>query len=91
MPALGGCVGHNCRIGSGHIIYPARIIESDVVLFAKPAPNVITKTVTYANSDHHKYPNGTGHVARYHNDVSLKEEYQEDTASSNEVGPEPTE
>ncbi|HND50343.1 MAG TPA: hypothetical protein PLL95_17375, partial [Anaerolineales bacterium] len=33
-PVLGGAVGHNCRIGSGMIIYPARTIESDVVLAA---------------------------------------------------------
>jgi UDP-N-acetylglucosamine diphosphorylase / glucose-1-phosphate thymidylyltransferase / UDP-N-acetylgalactosamine diphosphorylase / glucosamine-1-phosphate N-acetyltransferase / galactosamine-1-phosphate N-acetyltransferase len=33
-PVLGGCVGHNCRIGAGLIIYPARMIESDVVLIA---------------------------------------------------------
>jgi carbonic anhydrase/acetyltransferase-like protein (isoleucine patch superfamily) len=33
-PVLGGCVGHNCRIGAGMIIYPARTIESDVVLIA---------------------------------------------------------
>jgi hypothetical protein len=29
---MGGCVGHNCRVGSGMIVYPARTIESDVVL-----------------------------------------------------------
>jgi carbonic anhydrase/acetyltransferase-like protein (isoleucine patch superfamily) len=33
-PVLGGCVGHNCRLGAGMIIFPARTIESDVVLFA---------------------------------------------------------
>ena len=26
-PVLGGCVGHNCRLGSGLIIFPARTIE----------------------------------------------------------------
>ena len=35
-PVLGGCVGHNCRIGAGMIIYPARTIESDVVLVCHP-------------------------------------------------------
>ena len=33
-PVLGGCVGHNCRLGAGMIVFPARTIESDVVLFA---------------------------------------------------------
>ena len=69
LPVIGGCVGHNCRIGSGHIIYPARSIESDVVLFAKPDRTVITKNVKYEDSDHHAYP-GQGHIAKYHdNDV----------------------
>lgn len=31
-PVLGGAVGHNCRIGAGMIVFPARTIESDVVL-----------------------------------------------------------
>ncbi len=51
---LGGCVGHNCRIGSGLIIYPARTIESDVVLFASPERRVIDNNVTFEESDHHK-------------------------------------
>ncbi len=62
---LGSCVGHNCRIGSGHIIFPARTIESDVVLFAKEDRTIIDKNVRYENSDHHRYPNQK-HVALYH-------------------------
>ena len=54
MPVLGGCVGHNCRLGSGLIVYPARTIESDVVLFASPERRVISKNITYEESDHHK-------------------------------------
>jgi carbonic anhydrase/acetyltransferase-like protein (isoleucine patch superfamily) len=53
-PVLGGCVGHNCRIGSGMVIYPARTIESDVVLFASPERRVIDRNVTFEDSDHHK-------------------------------------
>lgn len=53
-PVLGGCVGHNCRLGSGLVIYPARTIESDVVLFASAERRVIDKNVTYEHSDHHK-------------------------------------
>jgi len=52
-PVLGGCVGHNCRIGSGMIIYPARTVESDVVLFASQARRIIDKNITYEESDHH--------------------------------------
>jgi carbonic anhydrase/acetyltransferase-like protein (isoleucine patch superfamily) len=50
---LGGCVGHNCRLGSGLVIYPARMVESDVVLFATPARRVIKKNISYEESDHH--------------------------------------
>lgn len=53
-PVLGGCVGHNCRIGSGMILYPARTIESDVVLIASQERRVISKDVFYEDSDHHR-------------------------------------
>ena len=64
-PVLGGCVGHNCRIGSGMIIYPARTIESDVVLFASPERRVIAKNVAYEDSDHHKVKIGDKHQRLY--------------------------
>jgi carbonic anhydrase/acetyltransferase-like protein (isoleucine patch superfamily) len=53
-PVLGGCIGHNCRLGSGMIIFPARTIESDVVLFASQDRRVITHDIYYEESDHHK-------------------------------------
>ena len=53
-PVLGGCVGHNCRLGSGMIVFPARTIESDVVLFASGQRRVIERDVYYEESDHHK-------------------------------------
>ncbi len=58
MPVLGGCVGHNCRLGSGLIIYPARMVESDVILFASPERRVIPKNVKYQDSDHLKLKDG---------------------------------
>jgi UDP-N-acetylglucosamine diphosphorylase / glucose-1-phosphate thymidylyltransferase / UDP-N-acetylgalactosamine diphosphorylase / glucosamine-1-phosphate N-acetyltransferase / galactosamine-1-phosphate N-acetyltransferase len=51
-PVLGGCVGHNCRIGAGMIVYPARMIESDVILFASKERRVIDRDITYEDSDH---------------------------------------
>ncbi|HDQ72846.1 MAG TPA: multidrug transporter [Chloroflexi bacterium] len=42
---IGGCVGHHCHIGSGMVVYPARAIESDVVLFATPERRVIDRTI----------------------------------------------
>jgi carbonic anhydrase/acetyltransferase-like protein (isoleucine patch superfamily) len=52
MPVLGGCVGHNCFIGAGMVVYPARAIESDVILLASDERRVITRNVTYEDSDH---------------------------------------
>ena len=72
LPVIGGCVGHNCRIGSGHIIYPARTIDSDVVLYAKQENMVITKNIKYEDSDHHGYP-GHEHVPQYHKELSSPE------------------
>jgi len=59
MTVLGSCVGHHCRIGSGMVVYPARTIESDTVLVAKPQGQVIRKNVTYEESDIHDLPEGT--------------------------------
>lgn len=64
-PVLGGCVGHNCRLGSGMIIFPARTIESDVVLVASPERRVIQRDVKYEESDHHRYGFGDLHRRLY--------------------------
>jgi UDP-N-acetylglucosamine diphosphorylase / glucose-1-phosphate thymidylyltransferase / UDP-N-acetylgalactosamine diphosphorylase / glucosamine-1-phosphate N-acetyltransferase / galactosamine-1-phosphate N-acetyltransferase len=64
-PVLGGCVGHNCRIGAGMIVYPARTIESDVVLAASKERRVIDKDVKYEDSDHHKMRNSYLHKHLY--------------------------
>lgn len=53
-PVLGGCVGHNCRLGAGMIVFPARTIESDVVVFASKERRVIDRDLRFEDSDHHK-------------------------------------
>ncbi len=73
-PVLGGCVGHNCRIGSGLVIYPARTIESDVVLFASPERRVIQRDVMYEESDHHKLRNRHNHRQLYPRHREIVEE-----------------
>jgi acetyltransferase-like isoleucine patch superfamily enzyme len=70
LPVIGGCVGHNCRIGSGHVVFPARSIDSDVVLFAKQGRTIITKNVSFAESDHHDHPDA-GHIAMYHEEEEV--------------------
>lgn len=62
MPVLGGCVGHHCRLSSGLVFYPARTVESDVVLLADSGNHYITRDISYEESSHHnlvpasKYP-----------------------------------
>lgn len=60
---LGGAVGHNCRIGSGMVIFPGRMIESDVVLVASPQRRVISRSVSFEESDHHLV--GANHQRHY--------------------------
>ncbi|KAA3646170.1 MAG: multidrug transporter [Chloroflexi bacterium] len=64
-PVLGGCVGHNCRLGSGIIVSPARTIESDVVIVASNTRRVITKDVNYEDSDHHHLRGAELHPRQY--------------------------
>jgi acetyltransferase-like isoleucine patch superfamily enzyme len=65
-PVMGGCVGHNCRIGSGMIVYPSRTIESDVVLAASKERRVIDRDITFEESDHHHLKFAHLHQTPYH-------------------------
>ena len=65
LAVLGSCVGHNCRIGSGMIIYPARTIESDVILAATKDRRLIDRDIKYEQSDHHKFKGGEKHRRKY--------------------------
>jgi carbonic anhydrase/acetyltransferase-like protein (isoleucine patch superfamily) len=64
-PVLGSCVGHNCRLGSGMIVFPARTIESDTILFASPERRVIDRDVRYEESDHHRLSSADLHLRLY--------------------------
>jgi carbonic anhydrase/acetyltransferase-like protein (isoleucine patch superfamily) len=64
----GGCVGHNCRIGADLTIYPCRTIESDSVLVCSDKRAVITKNVSYEESDHHHLRDGDRHPRLYPRD-----------------------
>ncbi len=65
-PVMGGCVGHNCRIGAGMIIYPARTIESDVVLAASKERRMIDRDIAFEDSDHHNLKFSELHQVLYH-------------------------
>ena len=64
-PVIGSAIGHNCRLGSGLIVYPARTIESDVVLAASKERRVIDRDVRYEDSDHHKFKSASLHQRLY--------------------------
>ncbi len=62
---LGSAVGHNCRIGSGMVVFPGRMIESDTILVASPQRRVISRSVTFEESDHHFVTGGEYHKRFY--------------------------
>lgn len=45
LPVLGSAVGHNCKLGSGFVVYPGRMIESNAVIIFDNEKNLIRKTV----------------------------------------------
>jgi carbonic anhydrase/acetyltransferase-like protein (isoleucine patch superfamily) len=65
MTVLGGCVGHHCRIGADLTIYPARTIESDVVLARRDDRSVISRNISYEESDHLDWPDSEFHPRLY--------------------------
>ncbi len=69
---LGGCVGHNCRIGAGVVVSPARVIESDVVIVSSNDRRVIDRNVPYTESDHHQLKAADLHKRLYDPDRDKK-------------------
>jgi len=64
-PVMGAAIGHNCRLGSGLIVFPSRTIESDVVVVG---PRLIDHDVLFEDSDHHRLASGHSHEVLYHQD-----------------------
>ncbi len=73
---LGSGIGHNCRIGSGMVVFPGRMIESDTILIASPQRRVISRSVSYEESDHHFVPGGELH-RRFYPRFGEEEEVEE--------------
>ena len=57
--------GTTAGSGPGMIIYPARMIESDMVLFATKERRVIDRDIDFEDSDHLKLPNANLHPRLY--------------------------
>ncbi|MFZ5916725.1 MAG: multidrug transporter [Chloroflexota bacterium] len=62
---MGSCVGHNCRIGSGFVVYPGRMIESDSILAVTDDHFVISRNVSFKDSHHHQFQDGHLHRPQY--------------------------
>ena len=62
-PVMGSAIGHNCRLGSGLVVFPSRTIESDVVIVG---PRLVDRDVHFDESDHHKLAGGAEHHPQYH-------------------------
>lgn len=45
MPVIGSVVGHNCRIGSGFVVYPGRMIGSNTTLVYSDPHTVVARDV----------------------------------------------
>lgn len=75
---LGSAVGHNCRIGSGMVVFPGRMIESDVVLVASANRRVIARSISYEESDHHSIRFGEVHKRFYPRKDELTHEVTEE-------------
>lgn len=73
-PVLGGCVGHNCRLGAGFVISPSRMIESDVVLVASENFWQINENVSYENSHHLNLRGSELHRQLYPRDRTIDRE-----------------
>lgn len=76
--AMGSCVGHNCRIGAGFVVYPGRMIESDTVLCVRNGRFVIDKNVAFSESHHHWLKGGDAHQVHYpHEEEQVHDPYEE--------------
>jgi hypothetical protein len=56
------------------IVYPARTIESDVVLAASDKRRVIDRDISFQDSDHHNLKLAHLHQTPYHKNVKDKAE-----------------
>lgn len=74
LRVIGGCVGHHCHLGSGMVIYPARIVESDVILIPTEERHFIKKNVMFEDSDHHAFGDRFDHAQLYPRQEKSQEE-----------------
>ncbi|HEU4328264.1 MAG TPA: multidrug transporter [Roseiflexaceae bacterium] len=50
LPVLGSAVGHNCKIGSGFVVYPGRLIGANTTLiYGEPSTAIVHNVNEYPN------------------------------------------
>jgi UDP-N-acetylglucosamine diphosphorylase / glucose-1-phosphate thymidylyltransferase / UDP-N-acetylgalactosamine diphosphorylase / glucosamine-1-phosphate N-acetyltransferase / galactosamine-1-phosphate N-acetyltransferase len=64
LPVLGSAVGHNCKIGSGFVVYPARMIGSNTTLIYADSQAVIGRNVSHIGSGGESEATETGELIR---------------------------
>ncbi len=51
LPVLGSAVGHNVKIASGFVFYPARMVESNTTLLYTAPDTVVARNVAHVGDD----------------------------------------
>jgi acetyltransferase-like isoleucine patch superfamily enzyme len=89
MPVLGSAVGHNVKIGSGFVVYPGRMIESNAVIIFDNDKNLIRRTVPGHDLDDIDEVSGEPRRIVYHwpNVYDDPAERRIDTPAAGEPGP----
>lgn len=89
MPVLGSAVGHNVKIGSGFVVYPGRMIESNAVIIFDNDSNLIRRTVPGHDLDDIDKASGEPRRIVYHwpNVYDDPAERRIDTPAAGEPGP----
>jgi hypothetical protein len=66
LPVLGSAVGHNVKVGSGFIVYPGRMIESNAVIIFDNEKSLIRRTVPGHDLDDLDHASGEPQRIIYH-------------------------
>ncbi len=66
LPVLGSAVGHNVKVGSGFVVYPGRMIESNAVIIFDNEKSLIRKTVPGHNVEDFDESSGEPRRIIYH-------------------------
>jgi carbonic anhydrase/acetyltransferase-like protein (isoleucine patch superfamily) len=90
LPVLGSAVGHNCKIGSGFVVFPGRMIGSNVTITFNDEQGLIRRNVPGSSPDDvdeetgeprrifYSWPQRRERKGSPHNEEPLREEVSRD-------------